>query len=373
MAKSAMIVGLGDLGGWALEFLARREGLGTIYTADIREDYGISKTNCAAVGAGHEGYDKKFQFYKLELDDIDKTAKMLENTRPDVIFTALSLKSVTQLASMQDESLTQRIEEAGMGPSLPFQLALMVKLMQAVKKSGIATHVINSSLPSMVNPVLWRNNLGVTVGMGNIDNVVGGIRKVNSEAEGVPFSEVTVFLVAHHAVTMYGTRTGAPFFLKLVVRDRNITSRYDAHSLITDRLLSVKGPALKLANWILVPAVASSAVKNIMAIINDTNEFTHSPGPNGLPGGYPIRLNAKGVEVVLPEELTLEEAIRINSEAAKRDGVEKIKDDGTVVYTDKSYNIMKEVLGYDCKELRFNEIEARAKELVSLLNKKLGE
>ena len=34
MGKTVMIVGLGDLGGWVLEFLARCEGVGTIITAD---------------------------------------------------------------------------------------------------------------------------------------------------------------------------------------------------------------------------------------------------------------------------------------------------------------------------------------------------
>ena len=33
------------------------------------------------------------------------------------------------------------------------------------------------------------------------------------------------------------------------------------------------------------------------------------PGPNGLPGGYPCRLGAKGAEVVLPDGLSLKEAM----------------------------------------------------------------
>ena len=64
-----------------------------------------------------------------------------------------------------------------------------------------------------------------------------------------------------------------------------------------------------------------------------------------------------------------EKAIKINEDAEKFDGIEKIKDDGSVVYTDKTYSIMKE-LGYDCKELSFDDLERRSKEL-SLLQEKL--
>jgi len=83
-------------------------------------------------------------------------------------------------------------------------------------------------------------------------------------------------------------------------------------------------------------------VKNILAILNDTRELTHAPGPNGLPGGYPVRLSAKGAEVVLPEELSLEEAVRINEEAQKFDGIQEIKNDGTVFFTEKAVKIMRE-------------------------------
>ena len=52
----------------------------------------------------------------------------------------------------------------------------------------------------------------------------------------------------------------------------------------------------------------------------------------------------------------------------KFDGIEKIKDDGTIVYTDKTYSAMKE-LGYDCKELSFDEMELRSEELETVRKK----
>jgi len=69
-----------------------------------------------------------------------------------------------------------------------------------------------------------------------------------------------------------------------------------------------------------------------------------------LPGGYPVRLGREVVQVVLPEDISLQEAIKINEEINRYDGIETIKDDGTVVITDKSHKIMRGLLGYDVKE-----------------------
>ena len=106
-----------------------------------------------------------------------------------------------------------------------------------------------------------------------------------------------------------------------------------------------------------------------MALVFDTEIVTHSPGPNGLPGGYPVRLSAKGAEVVLPEELSLEEAVQINEKAQYYDGVAKIENDGTVVFSDYAPPIMKEILGFDCKQFKPSEIDARAREMVMLYRK----
>ncbi len=77
-------------------------------------------------------------------------------------------------------------------------------------------------------------------------------------------------------------------------------------------------------------------------------------------------MSAKGAEVVLLEELSLEEAIKINEEAQKFDGIKEIRNDGTVVFTEKSVGIMREMLNYECEELRLEESEERAMELKAL-------
>jgi len=83
--NTVMIFGLGDLGGWVLEFLARRVGVSTIIGCDKRKDWGSKKINVAASGAGAEGYDKTMVFEECDVFDTDRTAELIKKYEPDLI------------------------------------------------------------------------------------------------------------------------------------------------------------------------------------------------------------------------------------------------------------------------------------------------
>jgi len=156
--------------------------------------------------------------------------------------------------------------------------------------------------------------------------------------------------------------------MKIYVAGRDITNKYDTKKL-SQGIAAMYQP-IKMTTWIGHPRVASSAVKHIMAMINDTNELTSLPGPNGLPGGYSVRLGAKGAEVVLPEGFTMKQVIQVNLDALKFDGVEEIKDDGTVIFTEECRQLTKEWMGADIAQpLRLADVDERAKEMIALTKK----
>jgi len=354
-----LMIGLGSLGGHVLEFLARTQGMRRIIAADVNEDWGVSKTNNAILGAVNQGFYPSVTFRKIDLNDVEGTAEILREEEPDLVFNATTLQSWWVIGLLPNEAY-EKLLSAGFGPWLPMHLTLTHKLMMAVKKAGIETHIVSSSFPDAVHPVLGKVGLAPTVGIGNFDLLIPRIKKVVSEKLGVAMRNISVFMVGHHVhdvlVEDFGTTGDAPYFLKILVGDRNVTDELKPEKIFSEPLPTPPGNQSD-------QQVASSAVKNILAILNDTGKLTHAPGPNGLPGGYPVRLSAKGAEVVLPEELSLEEAIKINEEAQKFDGIQEIKDDGTVVFTEKSVGIMRKMLNYDCEELRLDESEERAVEL----------
>jgi hypothetical protein len=228
--------------------------------------------------------------------------------------------------------------------------------------SGIKTHYINTSLSCLTNPVLGKAGLPPTIGIGNVDLVEPGVRTLVAEELGVPRVNVKLYMVAHHQHWVYpreaGYRPGAPYFLKVTVNGKDVTDQFD-----TDRIM-YDGVKLYPPGINFTTVSASSTIKNMQALLFDLNTYTHSPGPNGLPGGYPVVLNANGAEVVLPDDITLDEAIRMNEGAARLDGIEGVEDDGTVVFTDYAVEIMKETLGFDCPSFQPEESYDRALEMI---------
>jgi len=77
-----------------------------------------------------------------------------------------------------------------------------------------------------------------------------------------------------------------------------------------------------------------------------------------------MRIGAKGVTIELPEGITMEQAIQYNVDQARYEGVEAIKSDGTLVVTDEAYQITKELLGIECREIKVADTAEWSKELV---------
>jgi len=360
--KTLMIVGLGDLGGHVLEFLARVKNIPRIVTADVNKDLGYRKTNSAIMGAAQMGYFPDIEFVQLDLFNVDKTAKLLEEIKPTVIYNSVTLQSwwvITQLP----QHAYKAIDEARFAPWYPMHFFPAHKLMQAVKKSGIKTHVVNAAFPDLVNPALHKIGLGPTVGIGNIDNVVACLRLVASRMFGVPLRGVTLYMVCPHYFSYYASRYGndggSRYYLKILIDDKDMTPKIDRKAFLSNLTTLGTRPPGPGAH----PVVASSACKIIRGILFDTKELGHAPGPIGLPGGYPVRLSATGVEVFLPEGLSLEEAIKINNEGQVLEGVESIKDDGTILLTDEAAGIFKKLLDFDCKQYTVDNCESKCKEL----------
>jgi len=371
--NSVMVFGLGEVGSSAVHLLARQEGVSNIITCDKRVNAGSLLTEYAAVAAGNQGYCKTIKFEECDVFDIDATAELIHKYNPDIIYSSLVMLSWKWPYLLPpDQAVAIKRSVATL---VPGHLVLIKKLMQAVKKSGCNPVCIQNSMPDNVNPILHKCGLSVLTGAGNIDNVASEIKRRISVEEKVPMNDVTVYLIMEHFAGVMGTRgTNIPYFVKVMIGDKDITKKYDRDSFISDRIRSRRPADGSSGPTVITSSVlaASSGVHVISAILNDTNEFFHTCGPNGLVGGYPVRISANGVKIELPQEITMEEAININTETAKLEGYKEIKDDGTIIVTDEAREITKNVLGFDCKEIRPDDIDQWANQLVKIF-KKLGE
>jgi hypothetical protein len=334
--------------------------------ADLNEVKGRFEVEESLHMAHSLGYYPDLSFRKVDLFDVDGTAEILRELRPKVICNLSSLGSWWVTRLLPDEEYRKI---GPIGPWLPNHLTLAMKLMEAVKKSGVDSKVVNGAFPDATNVVLGKLGIAPVCGGGNMDLGVYRLKRIIARDRGVPFSSVTVYGVGHHG-TFYTRRLDGPFWAKVLVDGEDLTSNYPNEKL-RDMYRDAGYAASVQYSGALVDQMrtAASFLSNVLSIYyNSGHQHVCVPGPNGLPGSYPCRLDENGAEVSIPD-LSLEEAVKINEAGARLDGIEKVKKDGTVVYLDKNVEYMRDVVGYECKELKPSESQERAEELNNLLRR----
>jgi hypothetical protein len=362
--KTIMMVGIGDLGGHVLEMLVRTSSVYRIITADIDEERAYRKTNIAAFGAAQMGFYPEVEFTKINLNNIGQTAEIIAKYKPDVLFTAASLQSWWVISTLP-KNIFDELDKARFGPWLPMHLSAVHKVMKAVKMTGMDINVANSAYPDACGPILKTREMAPTVGIGNVANPVPALRSSIAHHLGVAMKDVKVYLACQHYfshwIPRFGNDGGSPYYLKAYIGGRDVTRDFDINKVIAD-IPTIWRRSGGRDGQILT---ASSAANIILAMMDDKGEFTHAPAPGGLPGGYPVRVDAKGAVPSLPNDITIEEAISINERGQACDGIERIDAEGTAYISEWSNRIMKDLVGFDCPVMKLDDIDEIAAELGS--------
>jgi hypothetical protein len=298
----------------------------------------------------------------VNVDKVEPTAEILCRVNPDIVFSTVTRQSWRVITELPKQ-VFERLDEAQFGPWLPMHLAPVHSLMSAVRAAGLTAPVVNAAFPDAVNPTLATLGLAPTVGIGNVANVIPALRSAVAAFLSEPVADVRITLFTQHffshRVPRFGDAGGAPFDLRASVRGQSVT-----HLLDFDRVLHLVSTRFRRQGG--VPGqllTAASAMSVLSAMLRGSGEVTHAPGPNGLPGGYAVRVSESRVDVALPSGLSLDEAVRINAECQRFDGIERIDADGTVTFTEPEMAIMKEVLGYSCRRMHITESGGYAEEL----------
>jgi hypothetical protein len=365
--KTVLVLGLGEVGACALELLARSRGVDRIVAAQRNVAAGTHRTHVAAVGSIFQGHTKQIEFQRVDVADIEETACLIDAVRPDVILSSITMQSSRALmtSDVPAETLAQ-LRSAGFSVWIPWHLLPVSQLMAAVMRSGVQTAVVNVAFPDVVNPAIWRHfGTGPVLGAGNIEMVAATVAQYVCSTRAARFEDVDVTIVASHAYLSPGARAQLPSFLRVTIRGEDVTPDLDVDELIDgwggvpwSRTTSFSG-------------FAASAVKNVLALLADRPLRTTVTAPNGLPGGYPAEVSRQGVRLALPAGLALPDAIAMNEAGNRFDGIERLGPDGTVYYTEPTAEIM-HALGYDCRELHFEDLADRADQLRELYRRITG-
>ncbi len=356
---TVLIVGIGEVGRHLLEQLVRSDLPASLVAADVDRRAVESKVDNALIGAALHDRHPDARALEVDLFDVERTAAVLAEVRPDVVVNCAVLQTWHVIRRLPEEVYT-RLSSAGLGAWLPVQLALAMKLAQAIRLSGISTHYINTALSDLTNPVLGAMGIAPTIGIGNVALIEPAVRTLVARKLEVPRAEVALKMVAHHVHWVVwreaGYREGAPFYMRIHASGEDVTGRFAAQELMKEAI------RLYPRDTSFTSVSASSTLQNIGALLSQEPVHLHSPGPNGLPGGYPVVLSTEGAKVDLPADLSLDDAVAMNREAQTYDGIREIDDDARVHFMPYATEIMKDLLGFDCPSFTPEECVDRARE-----------
>ena len=362
MKSKVMLIGLGDLGGVLLEFLARQPEIGAILVASRNAKKGQARLHLAQLGAVAQGLNPELHFQALDLDRPEEVAQCVTGAQPDLIVNTATLQAWWWPQRLPPKPASE-LQAIGFGVWLPVHLALTQQLMRALTWCGFSGPVVSAPFPDVVNPILGCQGLAPTCGLGNLDEIVAKVRWLAARRCDCRPQQLEVTLVAHHALQAFALASHPnrgeipPFFLR-VTQPGETQSCPDPEGVLLQSLALPSGRATHYLT-------AGSAVRLILGLLGRDRVRLHVPGPQGLPGGYPAWVGAGRVQVDTNAGLSREGMIEINQRSHRFDGIERIEEDGAAIFRPEAAERLEKLMGYRCDRLAPRDAAGRAREMMA--------
>jgi hypothetical protein len=304
--STVAVVGLGDLGSRVLDTLARSPAIERLIGATRDAERGAARVSQCRLVAALQGGPRQLEFHPIR--EIAEAATL----DADVVVCGATRHTWWKPSP----------DGVPYGTWLPLQLTLVRDLMRARPRG----RVVCLPYPDGVGPALAPLGLAPDIGAGNVGETAPKLSLLSGGAE--------VRLVMHHACQRYAF----PDFAFLGDGD-------DEEPPWAARIEGVDDERVRElfhAPWPLPTGTAShdltaaSVGQVVEGLLSDRPTAAHAPAPNGLPGGYPVRLSRDAIEIDWPDEA---EAIALNERAARWDGLDRVEPDGTLVFTRELFGV----------------------------------
>ncbi|WP_108659609.1 hypothetical protein [Acuticoccus kandeliae] len=254
-------------------------------------------------------------------------ADLLADGVPDAMIAALAPKIVAQAASVQTSQViasresrwARLVADGGLAITAPSQALLSIRVAEAITRSGRAISFFNCGFPDVVNGLIRALGHGIVSGFGNIailSNAFAG-------HEGIASDRLKMLAHYQNLATFRqapAERSGST--PRVFVDGAEVA---DVYARYRDVQLT-REPAIELSG--------ASGVPLLLALAAGKAWTGHVPGPNGLPGGYPVRLEGGALVLDLPDGVTEAEAVAFNAAYEANGGMVVEGDD--VIFTGKT-------------------------------------
>ncbi len=251
--------------------------------------------------------------------DFDEASvtRVLAASRPRVVFQAASLQTASVIRAT-DNAWSQLVQQGGLSATAPFQAVLSLRIARVVQQVLPGTSFLNACFPDVANPLLAAAGAQVLCGVGNIGILSNAFAGSKNVTEG-----------GRLRVLSHYQQLGV--WRKLPAEREGPTPRVwldgqeiaDVFAAFTDVTLSPQ-VAFDISGATGVPLMIALALGQAWR--------GHVPGPLGLPGGYPVQIDAQGrISLDLPAGISADDAARWNNAFEERSGL-TVSADGQARY-----------------------------------------
>jgi hypothetical protein len=257
----------------------------------------------------------RFTSHEVDLSASDAASTILAAVEPKVVVQAASFQS-GNVISTQDNAWTKLVAEGGLSATAVLQAPLSIEVARAIKTVRPQAYFINCCFPDVVNPLIAALDLPITSGVGNIAILSNAFAGVLGDAGRLK-------VLAHYqnlAPWRQPPRTRTGHSARVWIDNEEVAdvyARFAGVRLTREPAIEISGP---------------SGVPLMLAMAAGKNWNGHMPGPNGLPGGYPVKFSAGRLDLDLPANLTPQEAIAWNLSYEEESGL-IVGSDGHATYT----------------------------------------
>jgi hypothetical protein len=355
-----LIFGLGSVGNYLLDYLMSwSETNIELHVCGRTPEKLIQDVNIATVGnIIRHNRRKPAIIHKLDMNDIDATAEVIQKVAPDFVVNSSRVYSGLKYGSISWKNFR------AYGLWSPLSVKFIRNIMIACRKASCAPIVINTSYSDAVNK--WLKSAGLICpdfGSGNLNHLIPRIKLAAASEAGIADTgKIDVVLATSH-------------FHDVVISKEGQTEGVDplAHISHAGRDLHLDMRAVYRKCAIPMPVDAKRNIMNassnfeiiskiVDAIRSCSAQTIHSPGVGGHIGGYPVLIDFRNGSSsqkhisFIEDYFTLEEMEAHNRASIALDGIEDVSD-GVLTYTDLLQERVKQSFGVNIpKRVHFDSI-----------------
>lgn len=363
---TVMIMGLGSVGTYLLDYLAARNDPSVrIVVVGRNKDKLESSSNIVRVGALIRGVNRSQIIVKhgVDFNNIQQMADCIRKYQPDFVVNSSRAYSGLKYGSISWSNFR------AYGIWSPLAVKYIRNIMEAAELADSHAVFINTSYSDAVIP--WLKSAGKNYpdfGSGNLNHLVPRIKFAAAEKLRIPdFWNVDVTLATSHFHDVVISKEGHTEGMEQLLHISCNGQQVECSQKEIFEACKIPMPVDARRNMM----NASSNFEIITAITDAVRtgekRKIHCPGVFGETGGYPVCIDAVSEQLKIGIDtsvFTLEQMRQANRQSIAFDGVENITD-GKLVYTDRLLEKVQEKFGVQLpKEVGFDEIDKTADMLI---------